>query len=247
MSNNYLAFMYFNIDSKVHKMNSKIKILWFLLSLIISIISIDYVSVLLFYIFIFIIMFKTNVKFDYYIYSILLIWPVYIMIFIFAYLFSFNILFTILMLLKFMLIVILFVILTATTSLSEIAWGFECLFQKLKKTGIPVSKIALKIAMLIKFISTLFNQNKQIRKSMAYRGISLNENKITVFFKMIIPTISLSYKLSNRTVSAMKLRFYGSSKKRTNYHDNKVTRFDKVLIFLNLVFMYISIAFGWFL
>ena len=184
MNNNYHILMYMNEDSKIHRMNSKMKILCFLLSLLISIISIDYISVLLYYAFIYFIMFKSNIKLNYYLYSLFIIWPVYIVIFLFSYFISSSVLLSLLFVLKFILIILSFVILTGTTSLSEIAWGFECLFEKLKKIKIPVSKIALKIAMLIKFVSTLFNQGKQIRKSMAYRGIPLSESKIKVLFKM---------------------------------------------------------------
>ena len=73
--------------------------------------------------------------------------------------------------LKTILIITLFLIFTFTTSLSEIAWGFECTFIKLKNINIPVSKISLRIAMDIKFISTVFEESKEIRKSMAYRGV----------------------------------------------------------------------------
>jgi energy-coupling factor transporter transmembrane protein EcfT len=44
---------------------------------------------------------------------------------------------------------------------------------------------------------------------------------------------------------AMKLRFYGNSKRRTNYHENKVTKFDKVLVIIPIILMYIVIWLGW--
>ena len=83
-----------------------------------------------------------------------------------------------------------------------------------------------------------------VRKSMAYRGISYNSNKLKSFKKMIVPVVSLSYKLSRRMVKTMKLRFYGN-KIRTNYHENKITSFDKVLVFLPIILIYIVIWLGW--
>ncbi len=80
---------------------------------------------------------------------------------------------------------------------------------------------------------------------MAYRGVAYKKNKIMAFKKMTIPIIRLSYKLSSRTIAAMKLRFYGSSKKRTNYHENKVTKFDKTLILFDIVLLYVVIWLGW--
>ena len=79
---------------------------------------------------------------------------------------------------------------------------------------------------------------------MAYRGVSYNKNKLKSFKKMIVPVISLSYKLSRRMVKIMKLRFYGN-KKRTNYHENKVTKFDKILVFSPVILIYVVIWLGW--
>ena len=140
---------------------------------------------------------------------------------------------------------ILFIIITFTTSLSEIAWGFECLLEKLKKIKVPVTKIALRVAFSIKFLAMFFEQIKTIRKSMAYRGIPYKKGIVSSFTKMIIPSARLSYNLSKRTIVAMKLRFYGYAEKRTNYHENKKTNFDTALIVCNLVFVYIILWLGW--
>ena len=54
--------------------------------------------------------------------------------------------------------------------------------------------IILYLVMNIKFISTLFEQFKTIRKSMAYRGIPYNSGNIIKSFKlMFMPAIRLSY------------------------------------------------------
>lgn len=243
--NNYAFFRYNPGESKIHKMNSKYKIICLLLSILVSILTIDYISLGIFLLFLVYLCISSKISIKIYINNLFLIWPLYLLIFILSNLITFNIYIAFLLAIKFMCFVILMLILTFTTSLSEIAWGFECLFIKLKKIKVPVSKISLKIAMMIKFISTFVEQYRQIRKSMAYRGVSLGTSKIKTFRKMFIPVINLSYKLSKRTLTAMKLRFYGTSKKRTNYHDNKVTSYDKVLVVVNIVLIYISISLGW--
>lgn len=246
MKSNCPFFKYVPKNSKVHIMNSKMKIIWFLLSLLITLIIFDYVSLLIFILFLIFVDIKTKVNFKVYVSNILVLWPLYCVLFLISYLISFNMLLSFLMVLKCILFINLFAILTFTTSLSEIAWGFESLFAPLKKVGIPVSNISLKIAFMIKFISNLFDQAKEIRKSMAYRGVPYRTNVITSFKKITIPVIRLSYKLSVRTIAAMKLRFYGNCKKRTNYHENKVTSFDKSLIFTDAILLYVVIWLGWF-
>lgn len=243
--NKYPFFKYVTGDSKIHVMNSKLKIIWFLLTLVTLILLNDYISFILLALFLIFIIYNSKIDLNAYLSNLVLIWPVYIIIFIISYVISFDFISSIYILIKCILIILLFLILTFTTSLSEIAWGFECAFNKLKQFGIPVSKISLRIAMDIKFISTLFEQSNEVRKSMAYRGIPYKSGKIKAFRRMVIPVISLSYKLSRRMVKAMKLRFYGSSKRRTNYHENKVTKFDKALVLSMIILLYIVIWLGW--
>lgn len=242
--NNYSFFRYITSNSKVHLMNSKMKVIWMLFSFILLIFMRDYLSCTLLFMVIAFVVSKTKIKLSAYIANTMALWPVYIITFILTFFITFDILFSVFITIKSILAVVLFIILTFTTSLSEIAWGFECLFIKLKKVKIPVSKISLRIAFSIKFISTLFEQAKEVRKSMAYRGIPYKSGFLS-FQKMFFPVVRLSYKLSLRTISAMKLRFYGASKVRTNYHENKASRFDKSLIFINIIISYVGIWMGW--
>lgn len=241
----YPFFKYITGESKVHLMNSKLKIIWVLLYLLSIILVRDYVSLLIISSFLFIIMLNTKISLQAYISNLFKLRYLYVLMALLMFLLSFNISFSIFTFLKLILLICLLLVLTFTTSLSEIAWGIECAFIKLKKIKVPVSKIALKIAMNIKFISTLFEQYDEIRKSMAYRGVPYNKKGISTLKKLILPVIRLSYKRSRMMAKAMKLRFYGSSKRRTNYHDNKVTKYDKYLILISIITIYIIIWLGW--
>lgn len=245
MKDKYPFFRYVTGDSKIHKLNSKMKIAWFLLSILLILILNDYISSLLIFLYLLFIMKETKIPLLAYFENTLLIWIVYVLGFVITFLISCNVLLSCLITIKLMFIIILFLILTFTTSLSEIAWGFECLFLRLKKIHVPVSKISLKISLGIKFVATLFEQSKTIRKSMAYRGVSYSDSKFKTFKKMFFPIIRLSYKLSLRTGTAMRLRFYSNLKRRTNYHENKTTKFDKFLIVNCFVLIYLVIWLGW--
>lgn len=245
MNNNYPFFKYISGDSKVHKMNSKYKILFILFMFILLAITRDIISLLILSVYVLFFISKTNINIKYYIYNTIRVYFVFLLTFIFVFLLKLDILYALFVSYKVMLAVLLMLALTFTTSLSEIAWGIECLFSKLKKIKIPVSKIALKIAMYIKFVSTVFEQMINIRKSMAYRGVAYT-SKITALKNMIIPVLTLSYKSSKRIISSMKLRFYGYSKNRTNYNENKTTKFDKCLIIIECVMLYFIIWLGWY-
>lgn len=245
MNNNYPFFRYIDGNSLIHSMNSKRKILWLLLSFLIILLIRDYVSLSIFSLLLLFVAYLSKIKPRAYISNLLLIWPLYLIFLIITYVVSFNVWLSIMICIKIMLIIFLLLIITFTTSLSEIAWGFECLFFFLNKYKIPVSKISLKIALTIKFIESLFVQYKNVRKSMAYRGVSYSTNKLITFKKMIIPAVSLSYKLSKRKKAAMKLRFYGMSKERTNYHEYKGSKLDVSLIVLDLILIYFTLYMGW--
>lgn len=246
MNNDYPFFKYIVGTSPLHMMNSKYKILSFLLTLLAIIVLNSYSSFLVIFLFIIYLISKTGINIFVYIKNVIFLWPLYLTLFIASYFLSLNINLCLLLILKVILVEIVFLILMFTTSLSEIAWGFECLFEKLKKYHIPVCKISLKIAFYLKFISTLLEQFKVIRKSMAYRGVAYKKTNILKTIKlMIIPSIVLSYKLSLRMVSVMKLRFYGVSKNRSNYRENKEKKYDKFLIFINILVIYIIIWLGW--
>ena len=245
MKNNYPFFRYINGNSLIHSMNSKRKIAWFLLTFLIILFIRDYLSLFIISSILLFVSYLSKIKPYAYTSNLLLVWPVYLVPFIIAFLINFNISLSIMTCIKSILIVLLFLIVTFTTSLSEIAWGFECLFGRLKKYKIPVAKISLKIALLIKFIESLFTMYKNIRKSMAYKGVSYSYNKFLTFKKMIVPAITLSYKLSKRRKASMKLRFYGLSKTRTNYHEYKGSKLDIALISLNCVIIYLVIYMGY--
>lgn len=245
MNNDYHLFRYVPVSSKTHLMNSKMKTIWFLLTLLSLVIIRDYVSLLCFLFFLFVIMYYSKISFINYLRGIYTLWPVYIAGFIITFLISLNVSFAFLTSIKLIFIILLFLIMTSTTSLSEIAWGLECTFNGLKKIKVPVSRISLRIAMDIKFISLIYDESKEIRKSMAYRGIPYKKGSLKSFKKMIVPVISISYKNSRRMVKIMRLRFYGNSKRRTNYHENKVTAFDKVLVVVPIVLLYVVIWLGW--
>lgn len=245
MNNSYHFFRYVPIESKMHLMNSKMKTIWFIFCFLSLLIVKDYLSLFMLFIFLCVVVICSRIKIVNYLSGILILWPIYFVLFLLVFLISTSVSVSILITTKVVLIVLLFLIITSTTSLSEIAWGLECAFSSLKKIKIPVSKISLRIAMDIKFISLIFDEYKEIRKSMAYRGVSYKKNNVKSFKRLIVPVISLSYKNSRRMVKIMRLRFYGKSNRRTNYHDNKTTAFDKVLVIISIILVYVTILIGW--
>lgn len=246
MQSKYPFFKYVTGESKFHMMNSKNKIAWFLLTLLAILLLRTHPSLAVIGFYVVIMMSLTKINIEAYLCNVALLWPFLVTVMVITFMMSFNISLSILISMKLVLVMMVFLILTFTTSLSEIAWGFECLFGFLKRFKVPVSRFSLKIALGIKFVATLFEQYRSVRKSMAYRGVPYKVGMYKTFKNMLIPVIRISYKLSSRMGAAMKLRFYGCSKQRTNYHENKVTNFDRFLIWTSILIVYVSLSLGWF-
>lgn len=244
MNNKYTFFKYVFNDSKIHTMNSKTKISIIFLLLISSILLVDYVSLICLLLFLIYLSYKSKISYINYLKNEFIVWPFYLFVFIISLVLSYDISISLICVLKFILIIKTLLILTATTSLSEIAWGIEGVLKPLKKIKISVSNFSLKIALGIKLISTLFDQTKEVRKSMAYRGLPYNNNPISTFKKIFVPALTLSIKHILNVKTAMKLKFYGSTKKRTNYREFKKTKFDNILFIISLILLYLTIYFG---
>ncbi|MEG2351508.1 MAG: energy-coupling factor transporter transmembrane protein EcfT [Bacilli bacterium] len=245
MQNKYPFFKYVPGDSKVHKMSSKLKIMCLLLSLLIIVLIKDPLCFMLYVILLGIIMIRSQISLKQYGLNLLeVVWFI-VIIYIITFFITFDLLISMIISVKFILIVMNLLIITFTTSISEIAWGIEGLFSKLKKLKVPVAKIALSCAATVKFTATLFEQFKTIRKSMAYRGLPYNSNPILIVNKMVIPVTVLSYKRAVKVKKAMKLRFYGCVTNRTNYHGYKETKEGKIFLLAEVILLYLVISLGW--
>lgn len=93
-----------------------------------------------------------------YVSNALLVWPLYLTLFIIFLCIFLNPITALIWTLKLFLIIILFLILTFTTSLSEIAWGFECAFACLKKLIFRFLKHHLKLRWILSLFQ-LFLKN----------------------------------------------------------------------------------------
>ena len=82
MTNKYPFFRYVPSSSKVHLMNSKMKIIWFLLTLISLLLINDLVSLGILSAFLLIIIGLSKIDVRAYVSNALLVWPLYLTLFI---------------------------------------------------------------------------------------------------------------------------------------------------------------------
>ena len=93
MNNNYPFFKYISGDSKVHKMNSKYKILFILFMFILLAITRDIISLLILSVYVLFFISKTNINIKYYVYNTIRVYFVFLLTFIFVFLLKLDILY----------------------------------------------------------------------------------------------------------------------------------------------------------
>lgn len=126
-------------------------------------------------------------------------------------------------------------ILPLTTTPVELADGFESLLAPLKLIRIPVRDIAMIMSIALRFIPTLFEETNKIVSAQKARGASLDTGNIFARVKALIPVLIPlfvnSFRRADELAFAMDARCYNATDKRTKM--KKATlRFADLVAFL---------------
>jgi energy-coupling factor transport system permease protein len=176
---NVMIGKYFQVDSKIHKMNSKSKIICVILFLILLSISNNNLIFLgLLTGLTMISMNLSNVPLKWYLKDISNLKWLILFLVVFNLIFNVPLLITLVLITKLILGIIYTMVLTYTTSSTEITYGLEQILKPLRLIKIPVNKIALSISLALRFIPIIFEQTEKILKSQASRGIDFNHSNI---------------------------------------------------------------------
>lgn len=112
-------------------------------------------------------------------------------------------------------------LLTATTKPTDMTLGIEDLLSPFKKIGVPAHEIAMMISIALRFIPTLIEETDRIMKAQASRGVDFQEGrlkeKITAVLSLIVPMFVGSFQRAEDLADAMEARGYAPGKERTRY------------------------------
>lgn len=144
-------------------------------------------------------------------------------------------------------------LLTATTKPLELTLAIEDLLSPFKRFGVPAHVLAMMISIALRYIPTLIEETQRIMKAQASRGVDLEEGsfkeKISAILSLIIPLFISSFQRAEDLASAMEARGYDPDKKRTRYHQLKMRISDYVfvlftILILILIFMIRSVFYA---
>lgn len=146
-------------------------------------------------------------------------------------------------------------ILTATTKPLDLTLGIEDLLTPLKRIGVPAHEIAMMISIALRFIPTLIEEAQRIMKAQKSRGVDLEEGKfmekVRSIVSLIVPLFISAFQRAEDLANAMEARGYVPDKKRTRYkqlamhlNDYYTLGFAIVVLILCIMIMVSSISLG---
>ncbi|MHC0039175.1 energy-coupling factor transporter transmembrane component T family protein [Pseudoneobacillus sp. C159] len=138
--------------------------------------------------------------------------------------------------LRFFYLILMTSLLTLTTTPIEITDGLETLLDPLKKIKFPVHEMALMMSISLRFIPTLMQETDKIMKAQIARGVEFSSGPIKARLKAIVPLLIplfvSSFKRAEELAIAMEARGYRGGEGRTKYRQLSWTFSDTFILIL---------------
>lgn len=140
---------------------------------------------------------------------------------------------------RLMLMIIITTVLTATTKPLDLTLGIEKLLKPFEKIGVSAHIIAMMISIALRFIPTLIEETQRIMNAQASRGVDLEngsiKEKIMAILSLIVPLFVSAFDRADQLANAMEARGYDPSRKRTRYKVLKMQTIDYASMILSVV------------
>ena len=111
--------------------------------------------------------------------------------------------------------------LTATTKPLDMTLGIEDLLKPFARIGVPAHEIAMLISIALRFIPDLIEETARIMKAQESRGVDMKEGKfsekIAAVLSLIVPLFVSAFQRADDLANAMEARGYAPGEKRTRY------------------------------
>lgn len=145
---------------------------------------------------------------------------------------------TLYIIVRLMLMIMITTVLTATTKPLDLTLGIEDLLNPLRVIKVPAQDIAMIISIALRFIPTLIEETQRIMKAQASRGVDMDEGKlkekIMAILSLIVPLFVSAFQHADDLANAMEARGYVPDKMRTRYKQLKMHMRDYVLLAISM-------------
>ncbi len=258
---------YFPINSPLHRLDPRTKLLSLIAIIVAIFLSGSLVSYAVCSVFIFVVISMSKVPLKMYFKSLKPIWFVIIftaalnmfltqgeMVYVFGiktYIKYEGVYLAIKMAIRLVLLILASSALTYTTSPIVLTDGIESLLKPFSKIGFPAHELAMMMSIAIRFIPTLIEETEKIMKAQKARGGGFDSGslikKAKALIPMLIPLFISAFRRADDLAVAMESRCYQSGANRTRLkriHYKKADLFAAIIIVLFLGIMIAFACFG---
>ncbi len=131
-------------------------------------------------------------------------------------------------------------LLTYTTSPIMLTDGIERLLKPFSKIGLPAHEIAMMMTIALRFIPTLLEETEKIMTAQKSRGADFESGNIIKRAKALIPVLIPlfinSFKRADELATAMECRCYRGGSGRTRLRELKLSGIDYISLAVMLIF-----------
>ncbi|MDK2867077.1 MAG: energy-coupling factor transport system permease protein [Clostridiales bacterium] len=238
---------YYSVDSPVHRMDPRFKIIASMLFLVSLFLIEDMLAYILVIAFIGTVIYKSKIPVKFVIRGLK---PVFMLI-IFAFLINIFLtpgeekvsfwIFTVsiegitrafFMAFRLILLIVGTSLLTLCTSPIELTDGIEYLLNPMKRIGLPAHELAMMMTIALRFIPTLLEETDKIMKAQMARGADFESGNIMTRAKALIPLLVplfiSAFRRADELAMAMEARCYRGGEGRTRLKVLKYTSLDAI-------------------
>ena len=151
---------------------------------------------------------------------------------------------------RLLLMIMITTCLTATTKPLEMTLGIEELLSPFQKIGLPSHEIAMLISIALRFIPDLIDETARIIKAQESRGVDMKEGKlmerVMAILSLIVPLFVSAFQRAEDLANAMEARGYAPGLPRTRYKQLEMKKQDWFLLACCAVLMGVIIWIAWF-
>ena len=137
---------------------------------------------------------------------------------------------------RLILLVIATTVMTLTTSPMEFTDGLERLLRPLRRAGVPAHDLAMMMTIALRFIPTLLEEAEKIMKAQMARGAEFSRGSLPrrarALIPLFVPLFVSAFRRADALALAMEARCYRGGEHRTHMHELRLRMCDYVAFVL---------------
>ena len=255
--NNLVFGKYIPLDTPVHRLDPRIKIISLILMIVAIFIPKDFYAYAIIAVFVFTLVFLSKLKLSFVLRSFkpMLFMVVFLLVinifsiktgtlwfsYGFINIYSDAVMNTLFIMIRLFLMIMVTTVLTATTKPLDLTLGLEYLLNPLKYLKFPTHEVAMMISIALRFIPTIIEETMRIMNSQKSRGVDFEEGKLSEKIKailsLIVPLFSVAFERAYELADAMEARGYIPGAERTRYRTLKYSWADFLFLGMTIVLM----------